>query len=89
MHHDGVGGYPKTNYAPCLQSQLIAVADTFDALFGKRSYHAKFDVLDAIEILQLNSGTIYNPQLVDEFSRFMYGNMDRYDFGEESAGTEG
>ncbi len=80
MHHDGVGGYPKTEYAPCLQSQLIAVADTFDALFGRRSYHAKFEVLDAIEILQLNSGTMYHPQLVDEFSRFMTANIERHEW---------
>ena len=80
MHHDGVGGYPETPYRPCLQSQLIAVADTFDALFGKRSYHAKFDVLDALEILQVHSGTIYNPELVDEFSRFMNANIERFDF---------
>jgi HD-GYP domain-containing protein (c-di-GMP phosphodiesterase class II) len=83
MHHDGVGGYPKTHYTPCLQSQLIAIADTFDALFGKRSYHAKFDVLDALEILQVHSGSIYNPQLVDEFSRFMNTNIDRFEFSPE------
>jgi hypothetical protein len=76
MHYDGVGGYPKAPFRPSLQSQLVAIADTFDALFGKRSYHARFDVLQALEVLQAERGRIYNPDLVDEFSRFVTMQLD-------------
>lgn len=76
MHFDGVGGYPKAPFGPSLQSQLVAIADTFDALFGKRSYHARYDVMQALEVLQAERGRMYNPELVDEFSRFVTIQMD-------------
>lgn len=79
MHFDGVGGYPKAPFRPSLQSQLVAIADTFDALFGKRSYNARYDVLQALEVLQTERGRIYNPELVDEFSRFITVQLDELD----------
>jgi HD-GYP domain-containing protein (c-di-GMP phosphodiesterase class II) len=76
MHFDGIGGYPVAGRPPALQSQLIAVVDTFDALFGKRSYHARYEVLEALEILHTDSGRVYNPEIVDEFSRYVTHHLD-------------
>ncbi|HEV8631149.1 MAG TPA: HD domain-containing phosphohydrolase [Thermoanaerobaculia bacterium] len=85
MHFDGGGGYPKTPFRPSVQSQLVAIADTFDALFGKRSYHARFDVLQALEVLQAERGRMYNPELVDEFSRFVTTQLDELPLPEAPA----
>ena len=76
MHFDGRGGYPAVGRTPALQSQLIAITDTFDALFGKRSYHARYEVLEALEVLHTDSGRVYNPELVDEFSRYVTRHLD-------------
>ncbi len=82
MHYFGNGGYPKASFLPSMQSQLVAIADTFDALFGKRSYHARYDVLQALEVLQAERGRMYNPDLVDEFSRFVTLQLDEITEGE-------
>jgi len=76
MHYAGGGGYPSARFGPSIQSQLVAIADTFDALFGKRSYHAPYEVLQALEVLQGERGRMYNPDLVDEFSRFVTQQLD-------------
>jgi HD-GYP domain-containing protein (c-di-GMP phosphodiesterase class II) len=86
MHYSGGGGYPQAPFGPSLQSQLVAVADTFDALFGKRSYHARYDVLQALEVLQAERGRMYNPELVDEFSRFVTLQLDEVAPGVEATG---
>jgi len=76
MHFGGSGGYPRSTKRPSLQSQLVAVADTFDALFGKRSYHRRYDVVEALEVLQADAGTVYNPELVDEFCRYVTTSLE-------------
>jgi response regulator RpfG family c-di-GMP phosphodiesterase len=76
MHFAGGGGYPSAPFPPAPHSQLVAIADTFDAIFGKRSYHARFDVMQALEILQSERGRMYNPDLVDEFSRFVTAQLE-------------
>jgi HD-GYP domain-containing protein (c-di-GMP phosphodiesterase class II) len=81
MHYAGGGGYPKAPFAPSTQSQIISVIDTFDALFGRRSYHAPTDVLHALEALQSDRGRVYNPDLVDEFSRFVTIQLDEMTSG--------
>jgi HD-GYP domain-containing protein (c-di-GMP phosphodiesterase class II) len=77
MHFYGGGGYPKAPFGPSLHSQIVAIADTFDAVFGKRSYRVKYDVLQAIEILQSDRGWLYNPELADEFCRFITAQLDQ------------
>jgi hypothetical protein len=79
MHFTGGGGYPAAPFAPSPQAQLVAIADTFDALFGNRSYHAKYDILQALEILQADGGRVYNPELVDEFCRFVTAQLEHAD----------
>jgi len=73
IHFDGVGGYPKCKppRKPCALSQLISICDCFDALFAKRSYHSRYDILEALSIIQDSSGSLYNPYLVDIFSKFI------------------
>jgi HD-GYP domain-containing protein (c-di-GMP phosphodiesterase class II) len=76
MHYAGGGGYPKAPFAPSVPSQMVAIIDSFDAIFGKRSYHRQVDVLHALEALQAERGRMYNPELVDEFSRFVTTQLD-------------
>lgn len=73
LHADGKGGYPSgaTVTIPCLAAQLVSIADTFDALFGNRSYHRKYDLLEALALIDEQRGTAYNPWLVDTFSRWI------------------
>ena len=76
MRYDGDGGYPQAPYQPSPQSQLIAITDSFDAIFGSRSYHRRYDVLDALEILRSQRGRAYHPELVDVFERLVTEDLD-------------
>lgn len=73
IHFNGLRGYPKCNppRKPSALSQLISICDCFDALFAKRSYHNRYDILNALSIIQDSAGSIYNPYLVDIFSKFI------------------
>jgi len=68
IRYDG-GGYPQLqeNYKPSIISQMIAVADTYDALRSNRPYEAPKSHEDAIGILKKEKGTNFNPFLVDNF----------------------
>jgi putative nucleotidyltransferase with HDIG domain len=75
-HHqkfDG-SGYPsilKGGWTPNITSQLISVADVFDAMRSRRSYQDPVPV-DKIEaVLKKGSGTSFNPVLVDRFLRII------------------
>lgn len=76
IHYAGGGGYPQVAFAPSSQSQIVSIVDTFDALFGRRSYNVPFDILHALEVLQNERGRMYNPDLVDEFCRFITVQLD-------------
>ncbi|SFG23736.1 HDIG domain-containing protein [Desulfotomaculum arcticum] len=70
-HHeryDG-GGYPsklKGNKIPLL-SRVLAVADSFDAMTSDRSYRKAFPLEKAIEEIKSNSGTQFDPRVVNSF----------------------
>ncbi|MFL0196931.1 PAS domain S-box protein [Clostridium sp. WILCCON 0269] len=70
-HHekwDG-SGYPKSlkkEQIP-LQSRIITIADTYDAMTSERSYRSALTEEIAIEELQKNSGIYFDPQLVGVF----------------------
>lgn len=70
-HHerwDGKG-YPdgiKGDEIP-LGSQIIAVADTFDAITSDRIYRKANDKITAIKILNDEKGKQFNPKLVEKF----------------------
>lgn len=73
IHFNGLGGYPKCTppRKPCAVSQLISISDCFDALFAKRSYHSRYDILNALSIVQDSAGSLYDPYLIDIFSKFI------------------
>ncbi len=67
-------GYPKTDVGENKQhicSQIIAVADFFDALRSHRPYRSSWEVKDILALMKKNSGTEFNPMLVDNFIRTM------------------
>jgi len=70
-HHqkfDG-NGYPsiKGGWTPNITSQLISVADVFDAMRSRRSYQQS-QSLEKIEgVLTKGKGTSFNPILIDNF----------------------
>ncbi len=74
-HHlkfDG-SGYPsiKGGWTPNIASQLISIADVFDAMRSRRSYQEP-QTVDRIEsVLRKGSGKIFNPKLVDHFIRLI------------------
>jgi len=70
-HHekwDGTG-YPrglKGEEIP-LQGRIMAIADVYDALVSERPYKHAFSHAKAEEIIRENSGTHFDPQIVDIF----------------------
>lgn len=72
-HHRGYagGGYPEAPFAPALQSQLVSVVDTFDAILDRRRGAAPGDVFHALAQLQAERGRRLAPQLVDAFRGFV------------------
>jgi HD-GYP domain-containing protein (c-di-GMP phosphodiesterase class II) len=71
IRYDG-SGYPALgNWRPNLVSQMIAIADMFDAMRSRRPYQApKPDIL-IFETLRKESGTMFNPLLVKNFLRLI------------------
>jgi HD-GYP domain-containing protein (c-di-GMP phosphodiesterase class II) len=70
-HHlkfDG-SGYPHINDAwrPNIVSQMVSVADVFDALRSKRPYRDPVSQEKIISILRKESGKALNPELVEHF----------------------
>lgn len=78
LHYHGGGGYPrcKPPRRPCMASQLVALADSFDALFSHRSYHRRYDILEALELINDAAGFNYNPWLTDVFNRYISISLD-------------
>ncbi len=69
-HHERLDGkgYPwglKQEEIP-MAAQIIAVADTFDAMYSTRPYRKKMDLSVVIERLQESAGTQLNPQVVEQ-----------------------
>ncbi len=70
-HHekwDG-SGYPcglKGEEIP-LSARIMAVADVFDALVSKRVYKESMTIDEAFDILKKDSGTHFDPEIVDVF----------------------
>jgi HD-GYP domain-containing protein (c-di-GMP phosphodiesterase class II) len=72
IQYDG-GGYPYTGgeWRPHLVSQLVSIADTFDALKTVRPYRDALSQSTAIDILLKGCGTQLNPALVRVFIRLL------------------
>lgn len=78
LHAQGPGGYPRMDPVrrPSSHAQLVSLADTFDALFARRSYHRNHDILEALELLQDGAGTQHDPWMVDAFTRFLLVDLE-------------
>lgn len=67
-NYDGTG-YPsglKKEQIP-IGARIMAVADAFEAMTRERSYKARLSISKAIEELQENSGTQFDPKVVTAF----------------------
>ncbi len=74
-HHrkfDG-SGYPsiKGGWTPNVTSQMISVADVFDAMRSSRAYQGAIPLEKIIMVLRKGSGTSFNPQFVEHFLRLI------------------
>jgi putative two-component system response regulator len=70
-HHerfDGTG-YPKglSGEEIPIEGQIAAIADVFDALTTDRPYRPGFSTDDAMQMMREESGTHFNPELLDLF----------------------
>jgi putative nucleotidyltransferase with HDIG domain len=72
-HHERYDGkgYPdglKEDEIPKL-SRILSVADCYDAMASDRSYRAKMEKSMVLDIIRENSGTQFDPEVVDAFLR--------------------
>ncbi len=72
LKYDG-SGYPsiKGGWRPNITSQMISIADVFDAMRSKRSYQGALPLQQIADVLTKGSGTSFNPQLVSHFFRLI------------------
>lgn len=70
-HHEKWNGkgYPEglKGKAIPLEARIVAIADVYDALRQERSYKPSFSHQKAVEIISLNKGVDFDPQLVEIF----------------------
>jgi HD-GYP domain-containing protein (c-di-GMP phosphodiesterase class II) len=68
LQYDGTG-YPSlpADWKPNIASQMIAVADVFDALRSRLSYSDPKSLSMTVKILTEEKGTTLHPILVDNF----------------------
>ena len=50
-----------------LFARIVCVADSFDAMTSDRAYRPRFTAVKAVEELENNKGTQFDPDLVDAF----------------------
>lgn len=70
-HHekwDG-GGYPAgdSGEAIPIEGRIVAIADVYDALRSERPYKNQFSVEQSLDIIKGDSGTHFDPKVVDAF----------------------
>ncbi|OGU02042.1 MAG: two-component system response regulator [Geobacteraceae bacterium GWC2_55_20] len=76
-HHekwDG-SGYPRklSGEAIPMEGRVAAIVDVFDALTSIRPYKKAWPVEEAVEDMRINSGTHFDPNLVDHFMTILPG----------------
>ena len=72
LKYDG-SGYPsmKGGWRPNIVSQIIQIADVFDAMRSKRAYQNLIPLEKIIDLLKKGSGTSFNPQLIEHFLKLI------------------
>jgi len=72
LRHD-MTGYPKSPYArkPHPASMMVSICDVYDALALKRSYKKDYPPEKIHELMMLERGKTFEPQLLDKFFQFM------------------
>ena len=72
-HHERYDGkgYPKGLKGEEIPevARIIAVADTFDAMYSTRPYRVKMELGTVVEEIKKGSGTQFSPDVVDAFMR--------------------
>lgn len=74
IRYDG-SGYPDLGgkWRPHVVSQMIAIADLFDAMRSRRPYKEPKPDEFIIKLLRQDSGTAFNPRLVENFLKLIKG----------------
>jgi HD-GYP domain-containing protein (c-di-GMP phosphodiesterase class II) len=72
LKYDG-SGYPsiKGGWTPNIASQMISIADVFDAMRSRRSYQEPRPISQITLVLKGGAGKAFNPKLVDNFLRLI------------------
>jgi len=72
IRYDG-SGYPRIHpdWRPCMVSQMIAIADLFDAMRSRRPYQEAKPESQIIAVLEKESGTSFDPLLVKNFLQLL------------------
>jgi len=80
-HHqekwDGTG-YPdglRGEEIPIL-ARLFSIVDVFDALTSKRPYREEISIMEAVEYINEQAGTIFDPEIVKAFEKLVIENQD-------------
>ena len=72
-HHERIDGrgYPegKAGDDISIEGRIVAVADVYDALTSKRSYKEAWEPQQAYDEIIKNSGTQFDPQVIEAFKR--------------------
>jgi putative nucleotidyltransferase with HDIG domain len=86
-HHqerwDGTG-YPaglREKEIPIL-ARVFSIIDAFDALTSNRPYRQKISVLEAIEYINGQSGILFDPEIVEVFTKLVIANQSGLFFTE-------
>jgi HD-GYP domain-containing protein (c-di-GMP phosphodiesterase class II) len=72
LKYDG-SGYPsiKGGWQPNIVSQIITVADVFDAMRSKRSYQEAHPIEKVVNVLNMGRGKTFNSMLVERFLKLI------------------
>jgi putative nucleotidyltransferase with HDIG domain len=78
-HHERLDGkgYPdglRSADIP-LAARIVSVADSFNAMIGRRPYRLPLAPTDALEELQRNCGTQFDPEVVEALTRIVLGRL--------------
>lgn len=72
-HHERLDGkgypYGLKDDEICLETRILTVADVFDALAAERPYRAAMPVAEALEIIERDIGTAFDPNCVGALKR--------------------